>query len=189
MASVIAVVSVAFRCFASTSSYGASTNTKNDNYWDYYLNNTWKNKITDSYEELLTVGTYYTNSMPMSIYKVYYNYKQSACTSFTDYISTKDCDKTGISSWTGYVGLSRYSEMFASQFNDDKHDVESMWFITPSGSKSWGLYDSSKTLLQNPADYKYVVRPTIHLKSDVVIKSGSGTEQDPFIVGLPSSES
>ena len=42
------------------------------------------------------------------------------------------------------------------------------------------------TYFANPASNKKVARPTIHLTSTVVIKSGSGTKGDPFVVGLPS---
>jgi hypothetical protein len=34
--------------------------------------------------------------------------------------------------------------------------------------------------------YGSAVRPSINLKSSIVIKSGSGTKEDPFEIGLPN---
>ena len=78
--------------------------------------------------------------------------------------------------------------MFASQTNDyTSSNAKSLWLITPYSSSSMrrvgngsGLYSGS------PYGNADGGRPSINLTSSVVIKSGSGTKQDPFVVGLPS---
>lgn len=47
----------------------------------------------------------------------------------------------------------------------------------------WYIGSSGKILGTNPTN-KHYVRPIINLKSDVIYKSGSGTEADPYIITL-----
>jgi len=56
-----------------------------------------------------------------------------------------------------------------------------MWVIA--------VYVNAGLLEQESPSSTYAARPSINLTSEIVIKSGSGTKQDPFIVGLPDSES
>lgn len=79
-------------------------------------------------------------------------------------------------------------EIFMSQTSDYTHSfANEYWAITPATS-SFVLRVHNYNLLNkaNPMSDSLAARPTIHLKSEIVIKSGSGTEQDPFVVGLPS---
>ena len=174
--------------FASTETFGKDTNTKTDDYWDYYLNNTWLKSVDSTYDEtegtssVLAKGTYYIKSFTGG------NYKGTACTIVRNTTTIEECDKTGIATWTGFVGLPRYGEMFASQTNDYTYSTASgIWLITPYSSGVWSVSN-----LGGGSDYGPSGtgggRPTIHLKSEIVIKSGNGTKDEPFVVGLPTTE-
>ena len=80
--------------------------------------------------------------------------------------------------------------MFASQTKDyTSYTAKNMWLITPYSSSSiWSVYDGGY-LNTEGLTFNILpcgVRPSINLKSTIVVKSGSGTETDPFVVGLPS---
>ena len=165
---------------ASTTIFGKDTNIKNDNYWDYYLNNTWKPSLDDNYEDMLVKGNYFVKATPGG------NYKGAVCATASNTISIKNCEKT-TSTWTGYVGLSRYGDMYASQqVTSGSGSTSYMWEITPYDSRYvWGI-----NYMGGAAGFLYAgsygARPTIHLKDTIVIKSGTGTKGNPFVVGLPN---
>ena len=171
--------------FASSATFGMDTNDQTDSYWDYYLNKIWKPAIEDDYEKMLVEGTYYIEDFTGG------NYKGTACSTISNKTSIKDCDKTGVSTWTGYVGLPRYGEMFASQTRNYTFiKAKEMWLITPydssyEESSVWIMYNDGACSFSNPS-YTKGGRPTINLKSEILIESGSGTKQDPFVVGLPT---
>ena len=59
-----------------------------------------------------------------------------------------------------------------------------MWLIIRySASRVWGVNNSGYGYDYNPIN-TLGGRPTVHLKSTVKILSGSGTETDPYVVGL-----
>jgi hypothetical protein len=159
-------------------------------YWRGYLNNTWIKEIDDTYNEtngtssILEKGTYYLG------YHTTGSYKTSVCSSVSSNVSVKQCIENGIvvtnTSSDDYVGLLRVGEMFASQFGTGYSSSSAMWLITPYDSSYVRLVDYSGNLnhVGSPSISNNGVRPTIHLKSTIVIKSGSGTKTDPFIVGL-----
>ena len=167
--------------FASTVTFGLSTNTQSDDYWDYYLNNTWKTALDDTYEGMLVEGTYYLGRVISSNR----NYKLSICGTASNTVTTKDCEKT-TSTWTGFVGLPRYGEMFASQQGSGYSSSSYMWLITPySSSYVWSVRSNGIGSSRDPS-YTNGGRPSINLTSEIVIKSGSGTKDEPFVVGLPN---
>jgi len=168
--------------FASSVTFGLSTNTQSDDYWDYYLNNTWKTAIEDTYEEMLVEGTYYLGIVTN------YNYKLSICQAASNTVTTKDCEKT-TSTWTGYVGLPRYGEMFASQQGSGYSSSSYMWLITPYSSSQVGLvsYSGGFSNLSSPSG-TYGVRPSINLTSEIVVTGGEGTPNSPYQIALPEIE-
>ena len=158
-----------------------STNTtyesgNSDVYWDYYLNNTWYNSLVS--KGMLDKGTYYIKAMSSG------SYKNSLCNTNNTTETTKDCVKT-TSIWnSGYVGLPRYGEMFASQQGNGYNSSSYMWLITPySSSFVWRVYSSGYGYSHNPS-YSSAARPSINLKSNIVITGGSGTKNDPFTIAL-----
>ena len=157
------------KMFSTSATYGSGTT---DDYWDYYLNNTWYNSLASI--NMLDKGTYYIEAGSST------SYKNFLCNTNNTTETTKDCVKT-TSVWNGYVGLPRYGEMFASQ----QEDGLTIYLITPySSSYVWsidyrGYGDNSRT-----SSYTFAARPSINLKSNVVITGGSGTKSDPFEIAL-----
>ena len=156
--------------------YGSGTS---DDYWDYYLNNIWYNSLAN--KDMLESGSYYIKKVSSGT-----SYKNSLCNTNNTTETTKDCVKT-TSVWnSGYVGLPRYGEMFASQQGNGYNSSREMWLIT-SNNHSYVWYVSDYGFGN---DYYYdaftsnAARPSIFLKSNVVITGGSGTPNDPFTIAL-----
>ena len=159
--------------FGTNTTYGRGTS---DDYWDYYLNNTWYNSLAQ--KSMLDKGTYYIKAMSSG------SYKNSLCNTNNTTETTKDCVKT-TSIWnTGYVGLPRYGEMFASQQGEGYGSSSTIWLITPySSSNVWYVrnYGNAKNTLSSNT---YAARPSLYLKSTVKITGGDGTKSNPFTISL-----
>ena len=151
-------------------------NGTSDDYWDYYLNNTWYNSLAS--KGMLDKGTYYIKAMSSG------SYKNSLCNINNTTETTKDCVKT-TSIWnTGYVGLPRYGEMFASQQGNGYHSLGNIWLITPySSSHVWLVYNDGGAS-DSYTSFTDAARPSIYLKSNVVITGENGTKNNPFTIAL-----
>ena len=159
--------------------YGSETT---DKYWDYYLNNTFYNNISYSYQQMMVKGTYYlgtvaypTSSAPSA------SYKSGICATASNTVPTSTCTKT-TTRWTGYVGLPRMGEMFA--INVDNIEFNSIYLITPETSSSIYYIDAYGSMRTDSIDNDKAARPTIHLSSNVKIIGGDGTEQSPYEISL-----
>ena len=159
--------------FSTNTTYGNGTS---DDYWDYYLNNTWYNSLASN--SMLDKGTYYIKVMSSVFYKNF------LCNTNNTTETTKDCVKT-TSIWnSGYVGLPRYGEMFASQQGNGYNSSSTIWLITPySSSNVWSVSSLGHAGSSNPSN-TFGVRPSINLKSNIVITGGSGTKSNPFTIAL-----
>ena len=152
--------------------YGRGTS---DDYWDYYLNNTWYNSLASI--SMLDKGTYYIKSFEGS-------YKDSLCNTNNTTETTKDCVKT-TSVWnSGYVGLPRYGEMFASQQENGYNSSSDIWLITPYSSSTVWYVRSNSSADTYVLSRTSGTRPSIYLKSNIVITGGTGTKSDPFTIAL-----
>ena len=162
--------------FSSSDTYG---NGSSDTYWDYYLNNTWYNSISETYKNMLVEETYYLGTVGSVR-----NYKSSICVTASSTITTTDCEKTS-SIWTGYVGLPRYGEMFASQQGSGYSSSSIMWLITPySSSNVWRVSNGGSAHYSSPSGRTHGARPSINLSSAVKITGGTGLKNDPFEISL-----
>ena len=159
--------------FSTNTTYGNGTS---DDYWDYYLNNTWYNSLASN--SMLDKGTYYIKVISSGFYKNF------LCNTNNTTETTKDCVKT-TSIWnSGYVGLPRYGEMFASQQGNGYNSSSTIWLITPySSSNVWSVSSLGHAGSSNPSN-TFGVRPSINLKSNIVITGGSGTKSNPFTIAL-----
>ena len=157
--------------FSTRVTYGGGTT---DDYWDYYLNNTWYNSLDTSYQNMIVESTYYIGTNTGDT-----GYKASICSTVSNTVTTKDCEKT-TSTWTGLVGLPRYGEMFASQQGSGFSSSYNIRLINPYSS------DDIWTLALNGAStndhwsYSRGGRPSINLKSNIKITGGNGTKDNPF---------
>ena len=170
--------------FSSSSSYElwSEVDSSDTTYWRGYLNTIWLGTLDTS---MLEKGTYYLG------YHADGSYKTTVCSTVSSDVSVKECIENGtivsnISS-DDYVGLLRVGEMFASQTSDYTYSSASvMWLITPYSSSNVRSVDYNGSLSSYTANYySRGARPSINLKSTIVIKSGSGTKQDPFEIVLP----
>ena len=159
--------------FSTSTTYGSGDS---DDYWDYYLNNTWYNSLASI--NMLDKGTYYIKARSSG------SYKNSLCNTNNTTETTKNCVKTTNIWNTGYVGLPRYGEMFASQQGNSYNSSSYIWLITPySSSNVWRVYTNGSGNDYNPSN-TFGARPSINLKSNIVITGGSGTKSDPFTIAL-----
>ena len=171
-----AVITKNFSSSISYVTYG-ETGTTDEAYWAGYLNNTWYNSISETYKNMLVEGTYYLG-------RAAGNYKGAICATASNTATTADCEKT-TSTWTGYVGLPRYGEMFASQQGSGYSTSEFMWLITPSSSSSvWDVSSDGTALNFSSSSNADGARPSINLLSAVKITGGTGLKNDPFEISL-----
>ena len=160
--------------FSSSITFGSGNS---DTYWDYYLNNTWYNSISETYKNMLVEGTYYLGRNSS-------NYKGAICATASNTVTTVDCEKTS-NTWTGYVGLPRYGEMFASQQGNGWSSSAIMWLITPRDSLLvWRVNNDGDALNGSPSFNADGARPSINLLSAVKITGGTGLKNDPFEISL-----
>ena len=167
--------SVLTKMYSTSITFGSSTS---DEYWDYYLNNTWYTSLVS--KSMLDKGTYYIKRMPSG------SYKNSLCNTNNTTETINDCVKT-TSIWnSGYVGLPRYGEMFASQQGDEGYSSSKyILFITPYSSSSvWNAFTSGYGSNSILSDTGAAVRPSLYLKSTVKITGGDGTKSNPFTIAL-----
>ncbi len=177
--------------FASSTYFGKNDNTTGDTYWDSYLNNTWYNNISSTYKNMMVDGTYY-----LGLYRTSnFSYKATICKdSNLNSVTTKNCTKyptdpnaDGYDAnkiYIGKVGLPRVGEMFSAQLDGFYNPPSAMWLITPFSSWYVLSVSANATISTSELNSSRPVRPSINLKSTVKILSGSGTELDPYVVGL-----
>ena len=161
--------------FSSSTTFGSGNS---DTYWDYYLNNTWYNSISATYKNMLVEGTYYLGKISSNS-----SYKAAICATTNNTVTTTDCEKTS-STWTGYVGLPRYGEMFASQQGSGYSSSSDMRLITPYSSYVWLVGDDGYADYLTPSGATRGARPSINLQSSVKITSGLGTKSSPYEISL-----
>ena len=164
------------KALSTSVAYGSGTS---DSTWDYYLNNTWYNGLNSSAKNMLKSGTYYIKSFSSG------SYKNSLCNTDNTTETTKECTKS-TSTWSGLVGLPRYGEMFNSQQVSDSESSDGIFLITPYDSSEVWFYVTNSSFGYGSPSIPNAVRPSIYLKSNIVITGGSGTKSNPFTIKLNS---
>ncbi len=94
---------------------------------------------------------------------------------------------TTTSTTSAKVGLLRIGELMAGQF--DRYGNNTFyWTLTPySASLVLFVYNYGNAIYYNPS-YALGVRPSMNLKSNVVITGGDGTKDNPFTLGLSNGQ-
>ena len=88
------------------------------------------------------------------------------------------------------VGLLRYGELMAGQFDIQENNTN-YWTLTPGSSSNvyvsryFGDNLAGGTFSPNNSSF-IGIKPSLNLKSNVVITSGDGTKQNPFQIELTS---
>ena len=95
---------------------------------------------------------------------------------------------------TAQVGLLRLGELMAGQF--DRSAIKggssstgfttNYWTLTPYSTSYVRFVSSIGFAYDSRSAYADGVRPSINLKSNVMITGGSGTKSDPFVLTLGS---
>ncbi len=145
-----------------------------DSRWAYYLNKKW---LTENLKQYITNGTYYLKYLNVG------SYKNAICEEDNTTKSIRECVKT-TDSWTGSVGFLRYGEMFAAQLGEGYLTSSMICLITPRYSTDdlWVIDTRGSTTTYN----LMAARPTIYLKSEVIITGGDGmSEATPYTIDLP----
>lgn len=84
------------------------------------------------------------------------------------------------------VGLLRIGELMAGQFDEYENNT-AYWTITPTSTtvmRRIGQYGSSFNVSPTTTN---TIKPTLNLKSNVIITSGDGTKNNPFTLELGST--
>ncbi len=142
--------------------------------WYGSLSSTWQNMIEDGAWYLRTVGS------GMS-------YKASICATVNPIASggtkTSTCSKTTISV-SAKVGLPRLGEMFASRSASSPESSENMIIITPKDTSTLHTVNSYGSGASDAYYLNFPARPSIYLKSSVIITGGDGTPSNPFTLTM-----
>ena len=139
----------------------------NGDYLTSYIDSTYSNMIEES-------TTWYLGTVGDGE-----SYKLAKYTNTTNNVLTS-------STTTAKVGLLRFGELMAGQFDRDENSID-YWTLTPYTSSDVRFIFSS-----GDADYMVVanenvaIRPSMNLKSNVIITGGTGTKSDPFVITLGS---
>ena len=80
------------------------------------------------------------------------------------------------------VGLLRYGELMAGQFNTYNNNVN-YWTLTPLSSLLFCVDTNGNTTTYRVTSSKSI-RPSLNLKSNVIITGGDGTKNNPFTLEL-----
>ena len=171
--------------------YGSGT-TMDTNNWAGYLNDTsangWYGKISSKYKNMLVKGTYYLGSIGnVGADSIFKDYRFSVCKTVNNDTTIKTCQKTS-KTWTGYVGIPRIGEMYASQEPEIADNVDEHLYLYLTTHDSTKLYYSTTSsdlkYVANSPGTKYAARPTITLDSSVYITSGNGTYESPYEISM-----
>ncbi len=157
--------------------YGSGqTATQGENTWYNYLTGTYYPNLVTTYGQLFESSIYYMGQKARAL-----SYKLGICSSATGL--TKTCTKTS-QTGTFDIGLPRYGEMFATQQAGGSSNSSTIWLINRVSTSYVNYIGSSGNGNYTSPNGSFAARPTVHLKSTVKILSGSGTENDPYVVGL-----
>ena len=146
--------------FSSTNTIGAFLN---GDYLTNYVDSTYSDMIEDS-------TTWYLGTVGDG---TSYKLAKYTDTNMSGYTTTTDAK----------VGLLRLGELMAGQF--DRYGNNSIyWILTPySTSRVRNVADNGIAGFNSPS-YARGVRPSMNLKSNVIITGGTGTKSDPFTLAL-----
>ena len=156
-----------------TSSFGSNTTFSSTNTVGTFLNGDYLTSYVDStYSNMIEENTtWYLGTVGSGE-----SYKLAKYTNTTDNILTSSTTNTK-------VGLLRFGELMAGQF-DRYGNNTNHWLLTPySSSNVRGVSNRGYAYNNNPTDANGV-RPSINLKSNVIITGGDGTKNSPFELKL-----
>ena len=157
-----------------TSAFGSNTSFSSSNTIGAFLNGDYlTNYVDSSYSSMIEDNTtWYLGTVGSG---TSYKLSKYTDTNMSGYAKSTDAK----------VGLLRLGELMAGQFGRYGNNTD-YWTLTPySSSNVRDVYSYGSTYNHSPS-YAYGVRPSINLKSNVQITSGTGTKSEPFVLTLGS---
>ena len=152
--------------FSSSNTIGAFLN---GDYLANYVDSSYANMIEDSTTWYL--GTVGSGSS--------YSYKNAKYTDASGTATTSNVAEAK-------VGLLRFGELMSGQFDKYSNNT-TYWTLTPYSSSNVrcvNIYGNAGN--NSPSSRSNGARPSMNLKSNVQITSGTGTKSDPFVLTLGS---
>ena len=156
-----------------TSAFGNDSTFSSSNTIGSFLNGEYITNYVDSkYINMIEDNTtWYLGTVGYGV-----SYKLAKYTNTTDNILTS-------STTTAKVGLLRSGELMDGQFDRAESNID-YWLLTPSSSTSAHYVTYYGVLQSDISSISHGIRPSLNLKSKVIITSGDGTRYNPFILGL-----
>ena len=155
-----------------TSTFGSSSTFSSDNTIGMFLNGTYPTDYVGStYSNMIEDSTtWYLGTVGSGE-----NYRLAKYT---------DADMSNLTSSisNSKVGLLRMGELMAGQF--DRYENNTIYWILTPYNTSYVLSISDSSVVNNSYSQRVAngIRPSMNLKSNVVITGGTGTKQDPFML-------
>ena len=138
--------------------------------------------------EYLTSGSYLSSDQ-VNMIEDSTTWYLGAVGSGVNYLLAKYTDTsmtTTTTSTTAQVGLLRLGELMAGQQFDRSSNNTNYWLLTPYSASGVRSVDNSGSANYGSPTSAYGARPSVNLKSNVVITSGDGTKNSPFVIELGS---
>ena len=159
-----------------TSAFGSNTSFSSANTIGTFLNGEYLTSYVDStYSDMIEESTiWYLGTVGDGD-----SYKLAKYTDTSGTTTTSNVEESK-------VGLLRFGELMAGQFDRVGNNTYYYWTVTPySTSLVWAVNNYSYGIAENygPSSVCHV-RPSINLKSNVQIVSGDGTKNNPFQIAL-----
>lgn len=79
------------------------------------------------------------------------------------------------------ISLMEYASLMNSSYDDA---IYKTWLITPASTSQIYTLNSDSSISTNIMTDSFAIIPTINLKKDIKIKSGTGSRSDPFVINL-----
>ena len=159
-----------------TMNFGSNTTFSSSNTVGSFLNGDYlMNYVGNEYSDMIEDSTtWYLGTVGSGSS---YSYKNAKYTDASGTTTTSSVTQAK-------VGLLRLGELMSGQF--DRYGNNTIyWTLTPySSSYVWYVTDTGRANDHSPSSYSYGVRPSLNLKSNVVITGGTGTKEQPFQIAL-----
>ena len=157
--------------------FGSNTTFSKDNTIGTFLNG-----------DYFTSGTYLTSDQ-VNMIEDNTTWYLGIVTWADNYKLAKYQDATGsnltTSTTTAKIGLLRVGELMAGQF-DKEGNISTYWTLTPAGSSQYVNCVTNSGATAFESTISTASRPSMNLKSNVIITGGDGTKNSPFQIKLGS---
>lgn len=175
-------------------SYGNYTWGANDNIWasansNSILNTEFLNNLDTKWQEMITINSWKIGGMNYSngvnTPKNVFNYEVKNSNSVYD-------SKIGLlyASDYGYGADPEYWHLMLRNYTDANkknwlYNEEDEWVISSAIVDSLSVFFiSSSGINTNFSTTRHAIRPTFYLNTNIIYKSGTGTENEPYIIGM-----